>query len=75
MIDKSLEMIKTQGAAAALREHIDNLLFQLTNRNWSDIRDRNGFSRLQMAINDAHQILVDMEAALAELQNMNETDK
>lgn len=65
-----IEKTKHDGAVRALRERLESLRFQLTNRNWSRIENSEGFCRMGEAIADARQILKKMEQTLEALQEL-----
>jgi hypothetical protein len=66
----TIEQTKHNGAVLALCQRIDGLKFELTNRNWDAIKESGNFCRLGDAINDARNILNQMEEALVALQEL-----
>lgn len=66
----TIDRIKHDGAVKALSDSIDSLKFEITNRNWDDIRDSGRYCRLSAAISDARNILSQMEERLKALQEL-----
>lgn len=71
----TIELTKINGAIRALKDRIDRLHFELTNRNWEAITKDGRYSRLEEAIGDARIILNQMHNTLIALQELEPDNK
>lgn len=62
-----IERIKQDGAAMALHQRINSLMYDLSSRNWEAIKDQKVFVRLGDAISDAENIIRQMRETLEAL--------
>lgn len=69
-----IEQLKRDGTAFALREHIIKLRRQIE-VSWEPIMNKNKFTRVGQAISTTENILAEMRAALAALQELDPEHK
>ena len=67
----TIERVKRDGALSALKDRIQALKFELTNRNWDEVYGEGVFVRLGDAIYDGQRILDQMKETLDALKEMD----
>lgn len=73
-MNRSIEQIKLDGMKNELDSHIRKLIHELSNKVWSNIYDRDHYSKLGQSINRADEILSEIREvfeALKELDSRN----
>lgn len=71
----TIEKVKHAGAVKALKDRIESLRFELTNRNWEGITCSTNYTRLSEAIDDGKRILMQMEETFSALREMEPANR